>query len=176
MDAIKANYSGFPTRQHLHRIPVRLPSERPVNYFVTQCCFGRRVVFDVAYPVQLALSSLIKIAAKLHWRIPLICFMPDHVHMFALPQEHREQALSSLMRDWKSSSTQTLHQGGISGAIWQREFFDHLLRSDESMGNEWAYVVQNPVRAGLCAKNADYRYSGTPEEILARLLWKGANG
>jgi REP element-mobilizing transposase RayT len=170
MDAIKTDYLYLPARKHLHRIPVRLPSERPVNYFVTQCCFGHRAVFDLSNTVRLALSCLIKIAAKLHWKIPLICFMPDHVHMFALPQEHREQALSSLMRNWKSSSTQILHHGGISGAIWQREFFDHLLRSDESVDDKWAYVVQNPVRGGLCAKNEDYRYSGTPEEILARLL------
>jgi len=32
---------------------------------------------------------------------------------------------------------------------WQDGFFDHLLRSDESYGEKWNYVLQNPVRAGL---------------------------
>jgi hypothetical protein len=32
--------------------------------------------------------------------------------------------------------------------------FDHLLRSDESLSEKWAYLRQNPVRAGLVV-NAD---------------------
>jgi hypothetical protein len=31
--------------------------------------------------------------------------------------------------------------------IWQREFFDHLLRSEESYDQKWNYVRENPVRA-----------------------------
>lgn len=33
--------------------------------------------------------------------------------------------------------------------LWQREFFDHVLRSVESYGQKWDYVKENPVRAGL---------------------------
>jgi len=44
--------------------------------------------------------------------------------------------------------------------IWQRGFFDHLLRNDESYGEKWNYVCQNPVRAGLVMNAADWPYSG----------------
>ena len=37
----------------------------------------------------------------------------------------------------------------LSEPIWQKSFIDHILRSDESYGNKWEYVRQNPERAGL---------------------------
>jgi hypothetical protein len=55
------------------------------------------------------------------------------------------------------------------GTIWQREFHDRLLRSEEKAGEKWQYIRENPVRAGLCAVPEDYPYSGSPAEILSRL-------
>ena len=44
--------------------------------------------------------------------------------------------------------------------IWQRSFFDHVLRNDESYAQKWNYVRENPVRAGLVTKADDWPYSG----------------
>ncbi|MGD1019727.1 MAG: transposase [Verrucomicrobiia bacterium] len=44
--------------------------------------------------------------------------------------------------------------------VWQREFFDHVLRSEESYAEKWEYVRQNPVRAGLTARVEDWPYQG----------------
>jgi hypothetical protein len=43
--------------------------------------------------------------------------------------------------------------------IWQRGFFDHVLRSDESYAEKWNYVRANPVRAGL-VNDPDWPYAG----------------
>ena len=45
-------------------------------------------------------------------------------------------------------------------SLWQRRFFDHVLRSDESYAQKWNYVRENPVRAGLVAKAEDWPYAG----------------
>ena len=81
----------------------------------------------------------------------------------------REQKLSKVMQRWKSSSKQRLNRAGEDGAVWQDEFFDRLLRSDESLTDKWRYVEMNPVRAGLCECPEDYPYLGTPVEMLKRL-------
>ena len=58
------------------------------------------------------------------------------------------------------------HLGKVMGhtetarPIWQRGFFDHLLRSVDSYGQKWNYVRENPVRAGLVAKPEDWPYAG----------------
>jgi REP element-mobilizing transposase RayT len=44
--------------------------------------------------------------------------------------------------------------------IWQRGFFDHLLRSEESYEEKRDYVLNNPVRAGLVEKSKDWNYWG----------------
>jgi len=90
--------------------------------------------------------------------------MPDHVHLFAMPIRERDQSLSCFMQAWKSCVTLRL---GI-GKVWQSEFFDHLLRSEESAAEKWDYVRLNPVRAGLCQQPDDYAWSGAPGEILRR--------
>ena len=51
-------------------------------------------------------------------------------------------------------------QAEITPPIWQRGFFDHLLRSAESYGQKWNYVRENPVRAGLVAQPEDWPYAG----------------
>jgi REP element-mobilizing transposase RayT len=103
-----ANYAlrmseQLPDRNHLKRIPVWIPSDQRVIYFVTASCEHRRKVFTHAQAVMIALESLIKCAATAEWNVPQICFMPDHVHVMLLPMREREQKLSLLMQRWKSS-------------------------------------------------------------------------
>ena len=162
-------HKDLTVRKHLKRIPVWIPSDRRVVYFVTACCADRRKVFADAPAVKTALESLIKCADTTDWNVPQICFMPDHVHLMMLPMHEREQKLSNVMQRWKSSSKQRLNHSGIAGVIWQREFFDRLLRSDESLTEKWRYVEMNPVRAGLCSVPGVYPYLGRPVEILDRL-------
>ena len=49
---------------------------------------------------------------------------------------------------------------GIPAPHWQKGFFDHVLRSDESYAQKWEYVRDNPVRAGLVKKWEDWPYWG----------------
>jgi REP element-mobilizing transposase RayT len=44
--------------------------------------------------------------------------------------------------------------------VWQRRFFDHVLRNEESYAQKWEYVRENPVRAGLVANANDWPYAG----------------
>jgi putative transposase len=43
---------------------------------------------------------------------------------------------------------------------WQPGFFDHLIRNEESYGEKWNYVRDNPVRAGLVTNAYDWPYKG----------------
>ena len=41
------------------------------------------------------------------------------------------------------------------GPHWQKGFFDHVIRSEESYEQKWVYVRDNPVRAGLVRSAED---------------------
>jgi REP element-mobilizing transposase RayT len=85
--------------------------------------------------------------------------MPDHVHFFATPEGDESKSLSSFVGYWKRSTAIRLRRI-LPCFRWQREFFDHLLRNEESYGQKWAYVRLNPVRGKLVQSAAQWPYQG----------------
>ncbi len=49
---------------------------------------------------------------------------------------------------------------------WQREFFDHILRSNKSYSEKWNYLRANPVRAGLVSAGEEWKYAGEIETLI----------
>ena len=85
--------------------------------------------------------------------------MPDHIHLFAaFPSTGI--TISKWMQALKSVVGKELLRLGFEKPHWQEGFFDHVLRSSESYSEKWEYVRMNPVRAGLCAKEDDWRFQG----------------
>jgi hypothetical protein len=78
---------------------------------------------------------------------------------------------STNWKSWTSRAINALSQPRSAPAattLWQREFFDHVVRSNESYAAKWNYVQENPVRAGL-VKSADHWSYSAEIEIL--MLW-----
>lgn len=84
--------------------------------------------------------------------------MPDHVHLFVSGDP--EFRLSDWVRLLKQALTRALPEGRPPGRVWQEGFFDHALRSDESLAQKWNYVRENPVRAGLVADAEAWPFAG----------------
>jgi len=87
--------------------------------------------------------------------------MPDHVHLIctALSDLDGPFSIPEIMQAIKSESAHRINNAlGRRGRVWQDEPFDHVLRSDESLGQKIAYVLENPVRAGLVASPLEYRW------------------
>ena len=76
--------------------------------------------------------------------------MPDHLHM--LVGVAGDADLSKLVRDFKRIAARKKQ------VEWQRNFFDHRLRHDESETEKYDYILQNPVRAGLIRDGDEWPY------------------
>ena len=48
---------------------------------------------------------------------------------------------------------------GANRAFWQRETYDHWARDENETLRIIEYIENNPVKAGLCGKPEDYRWS-----------------
>jgi REP element-mobilizing transposase RayT len=94
------------------------------------------------------------------WLVGRYVVMPDHVHFFAATCRDDAKDLSRFVGGWKRWTAGLIRQQVDRGFGWQREFFDHLLRSSESYGAKWEYVRQNPVRAGLVPTPDAWPYQG----------------
>ena len=46
-----------------------------------------------------------------------------------------------------------------SGKLWQRESFDHIVRTVEHLDRFVEYIEQNPVVAGLCEHAEEWEFS-----------------
>jgi hypothetical protein len=84
--------------------------------------------------------------------------MPDHLHL--LVQGSDESSLIRFVQHFKQS-TGYLHPG-----LWQRSFYDRVLRQEEDVQTAALYVWSNPVVAGLAEDAADYPFSGPREKLL----------
>jgi putative transposase len=84
--------------------------------------------------------------------------MPDHLHIFVCGADDFQ--LGRWIGILKQSLAKQIDGSGATSLIWQRGFFDHLLRTDESYAQKWNYVRENPVRAGLVENSDDWPYSG----------------
>lgn len=47
--------------------------------------------------------------------------------------------------------------------LWQKSYYDHILRKEEDIIGNMKYVLNNPARAGLVDEYLDYRFSGSLE-------------
>ena len=77
------------------------------------------------------------------------CVMPNHVHVVVTP--HQDHNLSLILHSWKSFSAHEINKLlGRTGAVWEEEAFDHIVRDEASMDRFLRYTEDNPVAAGLC--------------------------
>jgi putative transposase len=83
--------------------------------------------------------------------------MPDHVHLFVSGGE------DFILTEWVKGLKRAISTASLQQQLplhWQPGFFDHLLRNDESYGEKWNYVRDNPVRARLVIRADDWPYQG----------------
>ena len=120
-------------------------------FFITICCQPKGENQLRQPKVAQTLFDSARFYWKRHlWGVPLLLLMPDHLHMLATFGP--EAGMKEIIRNWKRY---TASQAGIR---WQRDFFDHRLRDDESYDEKAAYILQNPIRAGLVTRIEDWPY------------------
>lgn len=92
------------------------------------------------------------------YRLAAWCVMPNHVHFLAAPCA--DQSLSTIMKSLKSY---TSHQANEvlkrRGRFWMEDYFDRYMRNTEHYFKTVAYIENNPVKARLCARPHDWRWS-----------------
>ena len=119
--------------------------------FVTVCCERRGL--DQLCDARVACGLLASVRHRQdlgQWGVDLARIMPDHVQ-FVLSMRPGHDLLKTV-RVWKRYATTHF------GVKWQKDFFDHRLRSRESADQKFVHVLENPVRAGLCEKSEDWPY------------------
>jgi putative transposase len=121
------------------------------TYFITMCCEpkGRNQLCKKQIAEQIFRTATLY-DHRGRWYLELMLLMPDHLH--ALIAVDGETSLSKIISDFKRATVK------FAGIHWQRNFFDHRLRHDESSAEKEAYIRNNPVRAGLVSDEDNWPF------------------
>jgi putative transposase len=128
-------------------------------YFITMCCFDRRKIFQDPQRCLWLLDVFRRESAARDFAIPAYCVMPDHFHFLAGGLRSSSDLLH-FMKSFKLKTSRA-YQRQTSRVLWQKKFFDHILRPDESPESVAWYIWLNPVRKGLSAEAGLYPFAGS---------------
>ncbi len=91
--------------------------------------------------------------------------MPNHAHVLMSPAG--EKSLAQVVGGWKRFSATRIHKIlGKSGTLWQKDYFDRLIRDWDHFLNVARYVRRNPSKAGL----AEGRFTLFESPWVTRML------
>ncbi len=147
-------------------------------YFVTICTKRHVEWFEKIENEQMILNQYGEIVKK-QWlwlaeHFPYVSLdkwilMPNHLHgivvidslpivgtgrdlsLHQLPQENgiKIKPLSDLIGAFKTTSSKMIHQQGLGEFLWQRSFYDHIVRDESSLNKIREYISNNPINWGI---------------------------
>lgn len=140
-------------------------------YFVTICSYRRMKIFgciqegiyipsDIGSIVQEEWRSSESIRDEIE--LDTWVLMPNHLHgiVWILPSQkpvgahgraplHRKpRSLGAFIAGFKSASTKRENQLRLTPRypIWQRNYYDHIIRDDRDLEDHRRYILENPAR------------------------------
>jgi putative transposase len=149
----------------------RRPNIAGGTYFITQVTYQRVPWLCEDVGRKAIREAIKKVMLKYPFSIDAFILLPDHFHcLLTLPLNDKD--FSVRLRLIKTYVTK--HYGQVlridrevsssrekraESNLWQRRFWEHLIRDDRDFATHCDYIHNNPVRHGLCAVPQDWQFS-----------------
>ena len=169
-----------------HRRLTRLKEydySKPGGYFITICTKNRSCFLGEIDNDRMILNHYGEIV-RLSWlelpepyhnvELDVFVIMPNHIHGIIFLKDvgaglkpaptvssYHCLALPEIIRAFKTFSSRKINElRNTSGtSVWQRNYYEHVIRRDESLDQIREYIVTNPLRWALDRENpANLRY------------------
>ena len=85
--------------------------------------------------------------------------MPNHVHGIVMVKDTDLEAVkrlsvSDIMREFKTFSSLRINRvRGVKGPVWQRDYWEHVIRNQKAFKRIHDYIITNPLRWHLDKEN-----------------------
>lgn len=90
--------------------------------------------------------------------------MPNHVHV--LVKIIDGYILSDIVHSWKRYSARMINRKLVrTGRLWQREYWDRYIRSEDHLNNAINYIHMNPVKAGFVDNPENWQFSSARRRL-----------
>jgi putative transposase len=127
-------------------------------YFITICTLDREQLFGDILDRTMVLNELGNIA-QLHWQklerhhanliLDRSVVMPNHLHGIMILDSSIEdsKSISEIIGSFKTFSAREINKirklKGIP--VWQRNYYEHIIRSETELDYVRQYIVNNPI-------------------------------
>lgn len=150
-----------------------LPERKPIRiedydysqngaYFITICTQGRNKIFwadrrgELCSPANVPLSDIgiivdneIKKLNTIYGAVCVdkYCIMPDHIHFIitincnVAGRTQFAPMIARVIKQFKGSITKQ-----IGRPIWQKSYYDHVIRNQLDYNEIWEYIENNPLK------------------------------
>jgi putative transposase len=174
-----------------HRRSTRLKDYNYTNsgsYFVAICVQNRLCLLGQIINETVSLSDYGMIVNEC-WRdipshfpdviIDEYVIMPNHIHGILSITKHEEragqrpaptgQSLCQIIQRFKTfSAIRVNDRRKIIGPFWQRNYYEHIIRSEYNLNTIREYIISNPIQWNLDYDNPERTGESTLENILFR--------
>ncbi len=117
---------------------------------------------------QSFMDNLARGTEKLYSLGPWV-IMPNHVHVLLtakVVQSGNQVTLARILQHLKGASAIEINRAlKCMGTLWQREYFDRIIRSPNDFRRKAIYIEDNPVKAGLCHTPEDWPWSSASKQL-----------
>ena len=132
----------------------------PATYFLTICVEEKRCILcekdpEIKSPLGEQVETLINetVAGYTDIRLLKYVIMPNHIHLLvSIDTANSAPSITMFVRYFKRCCTQCL---GYS--LWQRSFYDHVVRNEQEQEMIWNYIDGNPRQWAADKLNPDYK-------------------
>ncbi len=139
------------------------------SFFFTVVSFDRRKIFTDEQAVVLLRRAIEVVRTRRPIKVEAAVILPDHLHMiWRLPDGDGDYATrwrlikSYFTRRWPGArdypSTPSRQSKG-ERAVWQRRYWEHLIRDEADWRRHVDYIHYNPVKHGLARAAGLWQYS-----------------
>src|SRR5262245_50378740 len=147
--------------------PTRLKNFPYTGKYHYSLCFVtrvRRCVFDSSALASAAVDHIQKTCELEMFVVLAYCVMPDHVHLVLEGLTDRSD-LRRCVKLMKQRVGYVARKEFRVLHLWQKGYYDHILRSRHAVEDAVRYVLENPVRAGLARGTGEYPFAGASHPL-----------
>ena len=155
----------------------------PANYFITIVTEGRDNLFGSIVDENICLYEAGRMVLNTYKTLvenyecglePIIVVMPNHIH-FVLRKCCEDTNIQTFIQKFKRLTTNKYIEGvnkngwkHFGKRLWQRTYYDHIIRSNQAYDFIVNYIHENPKRWSYDAINLNC--CNTPDNIMAKVI------
>ena len=136
-------------------------------YFFTVVTYKRQPLLSSEVAIARLRQSFLYARKKLPFEIDSIVILPDHLHcIWQLPMGDDDFSERwRFIKYYFSVGMKADQNHRREKSIWQRRFWEHLIRDENDWRHHMDYIYYNPVKHGYVSRPIDWPYSSFKRDV-----------